>query len=338
MEKVVIDGVEYVKASELAKEFKYTSDYLGQLCRAKKVDARLVGRSWFVNPDSLREHKQNKYSSTKGGSSSKSNPESEDIAPTINRVKPVLKNKTAKSTFRERLESDGVSRNLRVAYQADEQDLLPTMNRHETPAPKTIRVKQFNAKKVKVKGDKKRDYREFVPEELPEVALRGGVKVEALEESVEEEESAQDSASDQTRERKVRIRPRKGTKIKLSRKQDNHKNKVEITKSREDNLDARTSPKKGQTVSMTRKTTELESQSVSHDNQVEFSPESVMEDRVQPVSISGWVATSPLIATVAAIAVSVLLFTISSDVQVGDGNFSTGLRLQLATLMDIFLP
>ena len=69
MDKVTFEGVEYVKASALAKQFKYTSDYIGQLCRAKKVDARLVGRTWFVNPESVIEHKQGKYKKTASDSS-----------------------------------------------------------------------------------------------------------------------------------------------------------------------------------------------------------------------------------------------------------------------------
>jgi len=42
MDKVVFDKKEYTKASIAAKQFKYTSDYVGQLCRLEKVDARLV--------------------------------------------------------------------------------------------------------------------------------------------------------------------------------------------------------------------------------------------------------------------------------------------------------
>lgn len=61
MTTVTVDGVVYEKASVLAKRFKYTTDYIGQLCRAKKVDAQLIGRSWYVNPDSLEAHKESRY-------------------------------------------------------------------------------------------------------------------------------------------------------------------------------------------------------------------------------------------------------------------------------------
>jgi len=61
METVTLNGTEYVKASVLAKKLGYTSDYLGQLCRGGKVDAELVGRSWYVEPNSVTEHKKNRY-------------------------------------------------------------------------------------------------------------------------------------------------------------------------------------------------------------------------------------------------------------------------------------
>lgn len=61
MTTVTVDGVVYEKASTLAKRFKYTTDYIGQLCRAKKVDAQLIGRSWYVNPESLESHKESRY-------------------------------------------------------------------------------------------------------------------------------------------------------------------------------------------------------------------------------------------------------------------------------------
>lgn len=64
MEHISINGEKYVKASSIARELGYTSDYVGQLCRGGKVDAQLVGRSWFVSESSIRAHKNNRYRST----------------------------------------------------------------------------------------------------------------------------------------------------------------------------------------------------------------------------------------------------------------------------------
>ncbi len=60
MEKLVLDGKEFVKAARAAKDLGYTSDYVGQLCRSGKVSAHLVGRSWYVNVDELGTHKVEK--------------------------------------------------------------------------------------------------------------------------------------------------------------------------------------------------------------------------------------------------------------------------------------
>lgn len=64
MKTLVVDGVEYTKASEAAKTNGYTTDYVGQLCRAGKVDAQLVGRSWYVNVETLLTHRKGRYRST----------------------------------------------------------------------------------------------------------------------------------------------------------------------------------------------------------------------------------------------------------------------------------
>lgn len=53
MDKVTLDGKTYEKSAVVAKRYGYTPDYLGQLSRAEKVDAQLVGRSWYVHAPSV---------------------------------------------------------------------------------------------------------------------------------------------------------------------------------------------------------------------------------------------------------------------------------------------
>ncbi len=65
MEVLVVEGEKYVKASSIARDLGYTSDYVGQLCRSGKVEAQLVGRSWYVKEDSIKNHKATRYRSTK---------------------------------------------------------------------------------------------------------------------------------------------------------------------------------------------------------------------------------------------------------------------------------
>lgn len=68
MDVLTLGEKKYVKASVIARELGYTADYVGQLCRGGKVDAKLFGRSWYVHKDSIGEHKSTRYRSTQAKS------------------------------------------------------------------------------------------------------------------------------------------------------------------------------------------------------------------------------------------------------------------------------
>ncbi len=61
MKTRLFDGKVYIKASELAREHRYTSDYVGQLARGGKVEARLAGRSWYIYEPSLMAYIKRDY-------------------------------------------------------------------------------------------------------------------------------------------------------------------------------------------------------------------------------------------------------------------------------------
>jgi hypothetical protein len=54
MDELEISGKRYISARRAAKEYKYHSDYIGQLIRGKKLLGRKVGRSWYVELDSMK--------------------------------------------------------------------------------------------------------------------------------------------------------------------------------------------------------------------------------------------------------------------------------------------
>lgn len=60
MDTLTVDGKTYVKAAKAAAEAGYTADYVGQLCRKKKLDATVIGKTWYVREGALREHKESK--------------------------------------------------------------------------------------------------------------------------------------------------------------------------------------------------------------------------------------------------------------------------------------
>ncbi|MCW9054562.1 MAG: helix-turn-helix domain-containing protein [Candidatus Pacebacteria bacterium] len=47
-ETIILEGDKYISSKRAAELMGYTQDYIGQLCRAGKIEARQVGRSWYV--------------------------------------------------------------------------------------------------------------------------------------------------------------------------------------------------------------------------------------------------------------------------------------------------
>lgn len=174
MEVISIDGVEYVKASQLAKRFKYTTDYIGQLCRAGKVMAKLVGRTWYVNLESISEHKNNRYVKSGEDENSLNTGPNNKISP--KRVEAVEK----KFNFK-RIDYQIDSRQnflnhiiwKPAKYEADSADLYP--NIAVIKKPERIKVDLAEAKEVKISGHEK--ISDFKSEALPEVSLAGKIKV-----------------------------------------------------------------------------------------------------------------------------------------------------------------
>ncbi len=59
------EGKQYISSSRAAKISGYANDYIGQLCRDGKLESRMVGRSWYVEIDSLICHKNNNANGTR---------------------------------------------------------------------------------------------------------------------------------------------------------------------------------------------------------------------------------------------------------------------------------
>lgn len=57
MDEITIGEKVYISSKRAAKITGYAKDYVGQLCREGRVEARLVGRSWYVLEDAIREHR-----------------------------------------------------------------------------------------------------------------------------------------------------------------------------------------------------------------------------------------------------------------------------------------
>ncbi len=69
--EIVLGDQKYISSKRLSKHTHYTHDYISRLCREEKIKGKLIGRNWFVIPESLLMHeKLAKENNTKRGKSS----------------------------------------------------------------------------------------------------------------------------------------------------------------------------------------------------------------------------------------------------------------------------
>ncbi|MES2931067.1 MAG: hypothetical protein V4682_00015 [Patescibacteria group bacterium] len=78
MDEITIGDKTYVSSKQAAKITGYAKDYVGQLCREGRVEARLVGRNWYVLDTAIREHRF--------GKDDKPEPVVEEAEPATDRV------------------------------------------------------------------------------------------------------------------------------------------------------------------------------------------------------------------------------------------------------------
>ncbi len=53
-----VEKKKFISASRASQETGYAQDYIGQLCRGKRIPARRIGKSWYVDRAALLEHKK----------------------------------------------------------------------------------------------------------------------------------------------------------------------------------------------------------------------------------------------------------------------------------------
>lgn len=180
MDVISVNGVSYEKASVLAKEFKYTSDYIGQLCRARKVDAQLVGRTWYVNRESLETHRSSRYSKVDQFVDDKTFEYKVKINKSRIDVQPALNKKVAKilnheQNFAKRIDWKPVK------YEYDSSDLIPNLLSER----QKINVDLAEAEKIVVRNTSKNI--DLISEDLPIVSLSGDINITSADENYDVE-------------------------------------------------------------------------------------------------------------------------------------------------------
>ena len=53
---LIINGKKFISSKRAAEITGYTCDYVGQLSRLSKIEATMVGRSWYVGEESILSH------------------------------------------------------------------------------------------------------------------------------------------------------------------------------------------------------------------------------------------------------------------------------------------
>ncbi|MCA9359264.1 hypothetical protein KC926_03605 [Candidatus Kaiserbacteria bacterium] len=329
MDTVKFDGVEYTKASVVAKRFKYTSDYVGQLCRGKKVDARLVGRTWFVNIDSVSQHRSGKYSKLQAAESDTTGDEKhQEIKLSRTKVEPVSK-KDPSLSIAKADSTESRSRTVKVSYDLDDGSLIPNITKKHLKPPRKIVIEQADAKKVKVSG-KSKEF-SFKADELPEVSLSGKLKVTTYPDAVSqldaEKEPNNKDISDKREnidtEKAIKKSPNKKLSVKVIKDSEREEEGIKVFKNRHaaTRLVSPSKPSSG---------------AIKPVSSVSFTPSTLNQVQGVKNSQSALVTFSPLITTFVAILFVVAIFSASSIVIVSDSILDSKIVMQVANLLAVF--
>jgi len=169
MDVLKVGEKKYIKATALAKKFAYTADYIGQLCRSGKVDAQLVGRSWYVEEASLEIHKKDRYRTTQVKSLKSIR---EDLQQKEQTEQKHMSEPRARSNFYEH------SHIKQVQYDKDHTALIPLISK---PTHKILTVGLADSQQVQVRSDSP----EFVFDtpSVPKIQFKGSLKVTDIEDA-----------------------------------------------------------------------------------------------------------------------------------------------------------
>lgn len=132
MDELILDGKTYISSKRAAAVTGYAKDYIGQLCREGRVEARLVGRSWYVYEPSLAKHRFSK----EGDSHDEAQESIEDDA-----VQPVERAKKDDELEEEKTDEPSEITNVEAVwesprYEQEEAEPLPLVD--EMQAPQTV--------------------------------------------------------------------------------------------------------------------------------------------------------------------------------------------------------
>ena len=137
MDVIVLQGKPHVPAKQAAREFNYTPDYIGQLIRGGKVSGQKIGRSWYVDLETLKSHL--KIEDTPGLKEDRS-PSDRPIflRPNERTTSPAMSPRPKEAMVEDRPAQQLFPRDLReehtlLKYLHDEEPTFPVLRRKENP-------------------------------------------------------------------------------------------------------------------------------------------------------------------------------------------------------------
>lgn len=148
MDEIVLDGKKYVSAKRAAKQTGYTKDYIGQLSRAGRLPARMIGRNWYIE-ESAVDHQQKSTlrkleNGNTGDSDAKELPppvQSENRSISVSQESPskvrliptqlASRQKIPPVNSMPRFGSSAIAEAFPMRYTVDDRPLIPTPIRHQ---------------------------------------------------------------------------------------------------------------------------------------------------------------------------------------------------------------
>ncbi len=188
MEYLTLGEKTFVKANKIAKDLGYTADYIGQLYRSGKVEAQLVGRTWYVEEASIKDHKRSRYRSVRTVAKRELHREASSIS--AGEVVAINTATTASVAPRKEPKYSKHRHSTLVTpqYARDDSELMPVLIKrpHEEAALTPFRnhsvpVMLADAEEIAISSESTTTA--FEPTELPEIRFKGRLNVISADET-----------------------------------------------------------------------------------------------------------------------------------------------------------
>lgn len=96
-DSLILQDKKYISAKRAHELFGYSTDYVGQLCRAGKLDCKMVGRSWFVEEQSIIQYRLSVADGTNTNTTNTNIPQIDHVA-LSQEIKKAISEKSAPQT------------------------------------------------------------------------------------------------------------------------------------------------------------------------------------------------------------------------------------------------